>query len=178
MKQLCIPWGTSNCPAFVWQITELPRSKSENTMASTSVWDAAKNKERPNVPALDLGGLVGKVCLPPAPIARSCRFVWVAGGQAREGTSTTTTTTAADSHTTRRKHQHQPNTQRPGWGPDPPHRHFTHTQPPPPANKARAQTSKAGPGGSDSAPPMGRRPYPSASEVTRTRPRQGAALAG
>ena len=62
---------------------------------------------------------------------------------------------------------------RPGWGPDPPHGHFTHTQPPPPANKAHTQTSKAGPGGSDSAPPMGGRPYPSASEVTRTQPRRG-----
>ena len=30
--------------------------------------------------------------------------------------------------------------------------------------------SKAGPGGSDSAPPMGGRPCPSASKVTRTRP--------
>ena len=35
---------------------------------------------------------------------------------------------------------------------------------------ARAQESQAGPGGSDSAPPMGGRPCPSASEVTRTRP--------
>ena len=42
----------------------------------------------------------------------------------------------ADSHTTCHEHQHQPNTQHPGWGPDPPHGHFTHTQPPPPANKA------------------------------------------
>ena len=43
----------------------------------------------------------------------------------------------------------------------------------PPANKARAQASKAGPGGSDTARPMGGRPYPSASEVTRTRPQRG-----
>ena len=77
---------------------------------------------------------------------------------------------AADSHTTRRKHQRQPNTQRPVWGPDPPHGHCTHAQPPPPTNRARAQESKAGPGGTDSAPPMGGRPCPSASEVTRTQP--------
>ena len=62
---------------------------------------------------------------------------------------------AADTHTTHRKHHHQPKTQRPGWGADPPHRHFTHAQPLPPANEARAQAPKAGPGGSDSAPPNG-----------------------
>ena len=62
---------------------------------------------------------------------------------------------AADSHTTRRKHRRQPNTQRPVWGPDPPHGHCTHAQPPPPTNGVRAQESKAGSGGSDSAPPMG-----------------------
>ena len=62
-------------------------------------------------------------------------------------------------------------TQRPGWGLDPPHGHFTHAQPPPPTNKARAQAS--GPGGLDSGPPMGGRPYPSASEVTRTQPQRG-----
>ena len=81
-----------------------------------------------------------------------------------------TTMMAADSHTTRRKHQRQPNTQRPVWGADPPHGHCTHAQPPPPTNGARAQESQAGPGGSDSAPPMGGRPCPSASEGTRTRP--------
>ena len=69
-----------------------------------------------------------------------------------------------------RKHQRQPNTQRPVWGADPPHGHCTHAQPPPPTNGARAQESQAGPGGPDSAPPMGGRPCPSASEVTRTRP--------
>ena len=84
-----------------------------------------------------------------------------------------TTTMAADSHTTCRKHQHQPNTQRLVWGPHPPHGHCTHAQPPPPTNRARAQVSKASPGGSDSAPPMGGRPYPSTSEVTRTRPPRG-----
>ena len=63
-----------------------------------------------------------------------------------------------------------PNTQRPVWGADPPHGQCTHAQPPPPTNGARAQESQAGPGGSDSAPPMGGRPCPSASEVTRTRP--------
>ena len=81
-----------------------------------------------------------------------------------------TTMMAADSHTTRRKHQRQPNTPRPLWGADPPQGHCTHAQPPPPTNGARAQESQAGPGGSDSAPPMGGRPCPSASEVTRTRP--------
>ena len=79
----------------------------------------------------------------------------------------------------RRKPHHPPQAPAPAQhptrkqGPDTPHGHFTHAQPPPPANKARAQTSKAGPGGSDSSPPMGRRPYPSASEITRTRPRRG-----
>ena len=80
---------------------------------------------------------------------------------------------AVDSHTTRRKHQRQPNTQRPVWGPDPPYGQCTHAQPPPPTNGARAQAPKAGPGGSDSALPMGGRPCPSASEVTWTQPPRG-----
>ena len=46
----------------------------------------------------------------------------------------------------------------------------THSHRRPQTGRARAQESQAGPGGSDSAPPMGGRPYPSASEVTRTRP--------
>ena len=90
------------------------------------------------------------------------------GGVQQNKAKQCTTMMAAESHTTRRKHQRQPNTQRLVWGPDPPH--GTHAQPPPPTNGARAQESKAGPGGSDSAPPMGGRPCPSASKVTRTRP--------
>ena len=61
----------------------------------------------------------------------------------------------------------------PRVGPDLPHGHFTHAQPPPPTNKARAQASKVGPRGSNSAPPMGGRPYPSTSEVTRLGPDGG-----
>ena len=96
--------------------------------------------------------------------------LWGQGRGQQNKAKQCTTMMATDSHTTRRKHQRQPNTQRPVWGADPPHGHCTHAQPPPPTNGARAQESQAGPGGSDSAPPMGGRPCPSASEVTRTRP--------
>ena len=69
---------------------------------------------------------------------------------------------------------HPPQAPAPAQHPTPSAQHTTRAlhprTAPPPTNEARAQESKAGPGGSDSAPPIGGRPCPSAPEVTRTRP--------